>query len=78
MRTVLIVDDDDALREGIAETVADLGHRPIQAADGHAALDVLSEAAVDAVLLDLRMPGMDGLEVLARIRAQPAAPLPLY
>jgi DNA-binding NtrC family response regulator len=74
MTTVLIVDDDDALREGLAETVADLGHVPLQAGDGAAALAVLAESAVDAVLLDLRMPGLDGLEVLKRIRARPDPP----
>ncbi len=71
---ILIVDDDDALREGIAETVIDLGYAALTAADGQAALEALSREQVDAVLLDLRMPGLDGLEVLARIRARPDAP----
>ena len=74
MATVLIVDDDAALREGIAETLADLGHRSVQAEDGRAALARLAEPGIDAVLLDLRMPGMEGLEVLRRARAQPHAP----
>jgi len=74
MPTVLIVDDDDALREGIAETIADLGHRAEQAADGAAALARVARGAIDAVLLDLRMPGIDGMEVLRRLRARPDAP----
>jgi two-component system NtrC family response regulator len=74
MPTVLIVDDDAALRDGLAETLGDLGHAVLQAADGPAALDLLARQPVDAVLLDLRMPGMDGLEVLARIRARPQPP----
>jgi DNA-binding NtrC family response regulator len=76
MATVLIVDDDAALRESIAETLADLGHRSVQAENGQVALARLAEPGIDAVLLDLRMPGMDGLEVLrrARARARPHAP----
>ena len=74
MTTILIVDDDAALRESIAETVADLGHEPVQAADGETALSILSRRPIGAVLLDLRMPGMDGIMVLARIRARPSPP----
>jgi DNA-binding NtrC family response regulator len=74
MPTVLIVDDDAALRDGLAETLADLGHRAEQAADGAAALALVARGGIDAVLLDLRMPGMDGLEVLRRLRARPDAP----
>lgn len=74
MPIILIVDDDDALRGSIAETLSDLGHTPITAADGAKALEILRRQKVDAVLLDLRMPGMDGLEVLARIVKAPDAP----
>jgi two-component system NtrC family response regulator len=74
MHTVLIVDDDEALRAGLAETLSDLGHRAEEAADGTAALARLAHGGVDAVLLDLRMPGMDGMELLRRIRARTDAP----
>ena len=75
MATILIVDDDSALREGLAETVADLGHRPVPAASGAEALARLREGPVDAVLLDLRMPGeFDGMATLARICALPDRP----
>ena len=74
MATILIVDDDAALRASIAETLADVGHVPLTAADGDTALAILRRQAVDAVLLDWRMPGLDGLEVLARIVATPDAP----
>jgi two-component system NtrC family response regulator len=75
MATVLIVDDDAALREGLAEALADLGHRPVEVADGRNAPAAARRHAADAVLLDLRMPGIDGLEVLRRLRAAgPAAP----
>ena len=74
MATILIVDDDAALREGLAETIADLGHHAVQAPDGAAALTALDAGPCDAVLLDLRMPGLGGMEVLARIRARPRPP----
>jgi DNA-binding NtrC family response regulator len=69
MATILIVDDDAGLRDGLAETIGDLGHQPQTAATGHDALAYLAAHTVDAVLLDLRMPGgLDGIEVLRRIR----------
>src|SRR5437870_6204335 len=75
MATILIVDDDDAIREGLAETVSDLGYRAHLAASGSDALAVVAAGGIDAVLLDLRMPGgLDGIEVLRRIRARENAP----
>lgn len=75
MATILIVDDDAALREGLAETVSDLGHRPVVAASGSEALARLAAGGVNAVLLDLRMPGdLDGMATLTRIRAQAEPP----
>jgi two-component system NtrC family response regulator len=74
MKIVLVVDDDEALRESLAEALADLGHLPALAEDGRAALARLDQGRVDAVLLDLRMPGMDGMEVLKHIRARKDAP----
>ncbi len=74
MATILIVDDDVALCRALATALHDLGHQPAEAADGEAALAWLSRYQADAVLLDLRMPGMDGMEVLRRVRARPGAP----
>jgi CheY-like chemotaxis protein len=74
MATVLIVDDDAALRESLAETLTDLGHTPRLASSGREGLAALSDE-IDAVLLDLRMPGgLDGIDVLRRIRSQQDAP----
>src|SRR5437879_1220117 len=74
MATVLIVDDDAALREGLAETLTDLGHTALTASSGREGLAALS-GEVDAVLLDLRMPGgIDGIEVLRLIRSRDDAP----
>jgi DNA-binding NtrC family response regulator len=74
MPTVLIVDDDAALRRAVATALTDLGHQPALAENGEAALAWLSRNRADAVLLDLRMPGMDGMDVLRRIRARDDAP----
>ena len=75
MATVLIVDDDAGLRDGLAETISDLGHQPQLAKTGREALIQLDTGAIDAVLLDLRMPsGLDGVEVLRRMRTRPHTP----
>jgi DNA-binding NtrC family response regulator len=74
MPSILIVDDDISIREALSEALADLGHTPCAVADGAAALDWLAQHRADAVLLDLRMPGLDGMEVLRRIRAQSDPP----
>src|SRR3954471_14870397 len=75
MASILIVDDDAGLRDGLAEALGDLGHQPQTAATGREALIHLDANPVDAVLLDLRMPGgIDGIEVLRRIRTRPNPP----
>jgi CheY-like chemotaxis protein len=68
---VLVVDDNEALRDNLAEALTLEGYEPTVAADGSVALRLLDEAEFDVVLLDLVMPGVDGREVLARIRADP-------
>jgi DNA-binding NtrC family response regulator len=69
MATILIVDDDAAIRDGISETVGDFGHGSRLAGSGREALRILAAEEIDGVLLDLRMPGdMDGIEVLRRVR----------
>ncbi|AOJ27158.1 sigma-54-dependent transcriptional regulator [Burkholderia seminalis] len=73
MATILIVDDDAAFRDGLAETLADLGHRVIEAEAGQAALSVLRDGVrVDCIFLDYRLPDLDGLAVLAQLRDDPA------
>ncbi|ASL42218.1 Transcriptional regulatory protein ZraR [Burkholderia sp. AD24] len=74
MPHILIVDDDATMRDALAEVVIDLGHTACLAADGLSALELLDTEPVSAMFLDLRMPGIDGLEVLRRLRARPRAP----
>ena len=68
MARILIVDDDVAFREALAETVASLGHEAEEISRGAQALTLLERERYDAVLLDQRMPGVDGLGVLAALR----------
>ncbi|AJK50804.1 sigma-54-dependent transcriptional regulator [Burkholderia plantarii] len=74
MATILIIDDDDAFREGLAETVEDLGHVPLEAGSGDEAFAMLRAGAAPAcVFLDFRLPGADGLAVLEALRAMEEA-----
>ena len=65
---VLVVDDDPGVRESFRLTLED-HYDVIDVADGPAALDVVRASQVDLVLLDIRLPEMDGIEVLERIKA---------
>ena len=74
MALILVVDDDAAMRDALAEAIVDLGHVPSLAESGAAALRMLSEIHFDAALIDLRMSGMDGLELLTRMRERKSPP----
>jgi CheY-like chemotaxis protein/anti-sigma regulatory factor (Ser/Thr protein kinase) len=73
-RRILIVDDDRALRHALAALLEEAGYLTEQAGDGPSALDLLRRQTVDLVLLDIGLPGMSGLDVLARARSMPAPP----
>jgi DNA-binding NtrC family response regulator len=77
MARILIIDDDDAFRAAFAETLTDLGHEPIEAASGRAGLDLLAASKPAAVFLDYKMAGMDGIEVLRRLRQKTEGPVPV-
>ncbi|HEV8614101.1 MAG TPA: sigma-54 dependent transcriptional regulator [Methylomirabilota bacterium] len=65
---ILVVDDDAGLRESF-RLILDDDYEVIDVPDGARALEVIRSSQVDLVLLDIRMPGMDGIEVLERIKA---------
>ncbi len=66
--TILIVDDDASQRQLLGGFVETLGCQIVQAGSGEQALQTLTELRPDMVLLDVRLPGIDGLETLAEIR----------
>jgi len=68
---ILLVDDDPKSLELLAETLRSAGYETQSVQNGARALEVLSSKIVDAVLLDLLMPGMDGFEVIRHVRSRP-------
>src|SRR3954468_3690105 len=71
MTLVLVVDDISALSEQYAYDLKRLGgYEVVTANEGGKALELLHSAAVDCMILDLEMPGMDGFEVLRRLEQQ--------
>jgi CheY-like chemotaxis protein len=73
-RHVLVVDDDRALRHAITALLHEAGYTIDQAGDGLEALDKLRRRQTDVILLDVGLPGMSGLEVLAQARQAPTPP----
>ncbi len=68
MQSILIVDDEISIRESLTGILQDEGFQPISVESGEAAIERISEEKPDLVLLDIWMPGMDGMETLTRIR----------
>ncbi len=72
--TVLIVDDEAGIRESLASILTEEGYQVEAVASGEEALAMIDRLAIDVVLLDVWLPGIDGLETLGRIQAQPRHP----
>ena len=77
MGHILVVDDDVTVREVVVTYLRAAGHEVTEVADGLAALTAADERAFDLVLLDVMMPGMDGLEVARRLRLASEVPIVL-
>ena len=73
MKTILVCDDERHMLRLIEHTLSRTGHRILTAADGAAALEMVRAGGVDLLLLDVMMPGRDGLAVLAEIRRDSGA-----
>ena len=68
MSRILVVDDKEMMRDSVAATLARKGHNVVAASTGQAALQRLGQRSFDAIITDLQMPEMDGLELLQEIR----------
>jgi len=75
MATVLVVDDEPIVREVVVRYLAREGHRTLEAADGNAARDTIERAHPDLVVLDVMLPGTDGLELCKWIRSTSELPV---
>jgi CheY-like chemotaxis protein len=71
-RLVLLVDDEESMLKVLQARLESWGYRVILAASGSEALERISAEPPDLILLDVMMPGIDGLEVCRRLRAQKA------
>ncbi|MBZ5602811.1 MAG: response regulator transcription factor [Acidobacteriia bacterium] len=69
MNTILVIDDDESLRDTIGLMLEQEGFRPLLAADGKAGYERALAAKPDLILVDLRLPGMSGVEISKQLRA---------
>jgi DNA-binding NtrC family response regulator len=72
--TVLVVEDDTAMRELLVETLADEGYHTLAAAGGRDGVLQVRGGGVDLVVTDLRMPDLDGLDMIRELRTLPSPP----
>jgi len=74
---ILLVDDDESIRQVVSLFLTDEGYAIAQAGNGQAALDLLDEFRPEIILLDLRMPVMDGWEFVRTYRKLPGPHVPI-
>ncbi|HEY6081158.1 MAG TPA: sigma-54 dependent transcriptional regulator [Polyangiaceae bacterium] len=70
MTKILVVDDEEAARNGLAKLLTQEGYTVVTASDGQEALSVVAEQAPGLIISDLKMPNMDGMELIKQLRAQ--------
>jgi CheY-like chemotaxis protein len=76
MKRILLIDDDEAIREATEMLLTAKGFDVVTAADGAAAVEAVKAGAFDVAIVDLFMPGMDGLETTrAMLKCAPAMPV---
>jgi len=67
-KRILVADDESTIRETLANVLSEAGYKVATAEDGLQAVEVLKTTSIDVALVDIRMPGMDGLQVLTKSR----------
>lgn len=72
MTKILVVEDDKFLRELISQKVGGEGYEVVEAVDGEEGVEKVSKERPDLILLDLILPGMDGFEVLRKVKGEEA------
>ncbi len=71
---VLIVEDDAAMRELLVDEIGEAGYQVLQAQGGREGVDIVRREAVDLVITDLRMPDLDGFDLIRDLKASPGSP----
>jgi CheY-like chemotaxis protein len=72
MATILVADDERPLRELLVAVFGAIGHRVLEARDGRQALELVAAERPDAIVSDVMMPVMDGVELCRRVKADAA------
>src|SRR5262249_49696965 len=72
---ILIIDDEEAVCWSLARALTRAGHSVLTAVSAEQAVDLLARQSADVIILDVRLPGMDGLTALARLREQGDVPV---
>ena len=75
MSKILVVDDEPAILDVLVYNLTKAGHQPVAARDGKTALDLIRAGPPDLVILDLMLPGMDGLDVCREVRKASNLPI---
>ena len=65
---ILIVDDDPGMTETLADILSDMGHDVAMAGDGYRAIELIEDNLYDVVLMDVKMPGINGVETFKRVK----------
>lgn len=72
-KTILTIDDSSSVRQMVSLTLASAGYAVVEAVDGSDGYDKATSAPVDAILTDLNMPGMNGLDFVRKYRTHPSS-----
>lgn len=75
--TVLVVDDQEGVRQLLMEVLRSEGFNVTSASNGYEAMDALEDVSPDLILVDMKMPGMNGLDVLREIKSREISCLPI-